>query len=464
LMTALENLDEVIEAIRKAENGPAAQAVLMADYALSQRQSQAILEMRLQRLTGMEREKIRDEHDQVTLKIADLEDILQREERVIEIIQTEAIEIRDRYGDERRTEIVEDDSDIAIEDLITEEDMAVTISHEGYVKRTPVTEYRLQHRGGRGVQGATTKDGDFLEQMFVASTHDHLLFFTNLGRIYRARVYELPQAGRTSRGKHAANVLELQRENEKEGTQKETIRTCLVIPRHFKERTDLKHILMCTANGICKKIDMLDPTRVRRTGIRGISLDEGDSLISAALTDGNRELFFTSRNGMGLRVHESTIRSMGRDARGVIGMRLGPSDQVVSAFTHSGSGRILTVAENGYGKQSEIDAFTLSKHRGNKGLRTMRINETTGPVVEMFEIEEGEQLLLITQTGRMIRIHTNQIPIIGRVTQGSRLIRLQEDERVIAISTVTEDNEDVEESEVVTEENEVSEEGSDASE
>ncbi|MEC8261579.1 MAG: DNA gyrase subunit A, partial [SAR324 cluster bacterium] len=226
LMTALENLDEVIEAIRKAENGPAAQAVLMSDYALSQRQSQAILEMRLQRLTGMEQEKIRDEHEQVTLKIADLEDILQREERVIEIIQTEAMEIRDRYGDERRTEIVEDDSDIAIEDLITEEDMAVTISHEGYVKRTPVTEYRLQHRGGRGVQGATTKDGDFVEQMFVASTHDHLLFFTNLGRIYRARVYELPQAGRTSRGKHAANVLELQRENENEGVHEESIRTC----------------------------------------------------------------------------------------------------------------------------------------------------------------------------------------------------------------------------------------------
>ena len=178
LMTALENLDEVIEAIRKAENGPAAQAVLMSDYTLSQRQSQALLEMRLQRLTGMEREKIRDEHEQVTLKIADLEDILQREGRVIEIIQTEAMEIRDRYGDERRTEIVEDDSDIAIEDLITEEDMAVTISHEGYVKRTPVTEYRLQHRGGRGVQGATTKDGDFVEQMFVASTHDHLLFLS----------------------------------------------------------------------------------------------------------------------------------------------------------------------------------------------------------------------------------------------------------------------------------------------
>jgi len=221
---------------------------------------------------------------------------------------------------------------------------------------------------------------------------------------------------------------------------------------------------MCTANGICKKIDMLDPTRVRRTGIRGISLDEGDSLISAALTDGNRELFFTSRNGMGLRVHESTIRSMGRDARGVIGMRLEPSDQVVSAFTHSGSGMMLTVAEKGYGKQSEINAFTLSKHRGNKGLRTMRINETTGPVVEMLEIEEGEQLLLITQTGRMIRIHTNQIPVIGRVTQGSRLIRLQEDERVIAISTVTEENEDAEESEVIPAENELSEEGANTSE
>ena len=265
--------------------------------------------------------------------------------------------------------------------------------------------------------------------------------------------------------KSESEVIDIRlKENEKEGTQEETIRTCLVIPRNFQDRSDLKHILMCTANGICKKIDMLDPTRVRRTGIRGISLDEGDSLISAALTDGDRELFFTSRNGMGLRVHESTIRSMGRDARGVIGMRLEPSDQVVSAFTHSGSGMILTVAENGYGKQSEINAFTLSKHSGNIGLRTMRINETTGPVVEMLEIEEEEQLLLITQTGRMIRIHTNQIPVIGRVTQGSRLIRLQEDERVIAISTVTEENEDAEESDVVPAENELLEEGTDASE
>lgn len=449
LLTALDNLDAVIESIRQAENASSAQEALIERYGLSPKQAQAILEMRLQRLTGMERDKIRDEHHQVTLKITDLQDILLREERVFEIIRKETQEIRDRYGDSRRTEIVEDDSDIAIEDLITEEDMVVTVSHEGYVKRTPVTEYRVQRRGGRGVQGATIKDGDFVEQMFVASTHDHLLFFTNLGRIYRARVYELPQAGRTSRGKHAANVLELQRQNEKEQLKEETIRTCMVIPRNFQEMDDLRHILMCTANGICKKIDMLDPTRVRRTGIRGITLDEGDSLISAALTDGNRELFFASRNGMGLRVHESTIRSMGRDARGVIGMKLGEGDRVIAAITHKGHGRLLTVAENGYGKQSDLDAFPLAKHRGNKGLRTMRINETTGPVVDMLEIVEGQQLLLITQTGRMIRIHTNQIPVIGRVTQGSRLIRLNEGEQVIAVSPVTDDSEEAEESEML---------------
>ena len=255
--------------------------------------------------------------------------------------------MNEKYGDERRTLISDFDGDLNTEDLIPRSQVVVMRTQEGYIKRVDLGEYQAQNRGGKGRIGIKAKEGDFPVELYSMGSHDHLLFFTNLGRIYRARVYELPQAGRTSRGKHAANVLELQRENEKEGTQEETIRTCLVIQRNFQDRSDLKYILMCTANGICKKIDMLDPTRVRRTGIRGISLDEGDSLISAALTDGDRELFFTSRNGMGLRVHESTIRSMGRDARGVIGMRLEPSDQVVSAFTHSGSGMMLTVAENG---------------------------------------------------------------------------------------------------------------------
>jgi DNA gyrase subunit A len=443
LMIALANLDAVLEDIRQASNGGAAQETLMQKYELSQKQAQAILDMRLQRLTGMEQDKIRAEHADVSKAITDYEDILSKESRVLEIIREESRDIRDRYRDERRSEIVDDDSDILIEDLITEEDMAVTFSHAGYVKRTAITEYRVQRRGGMGVQAATTKDGDFVEQMFVASTHDHLLFFTNTGRIYSSRVYELPQASRTSRGKAVVNVLELQAN--------ETVRICLVVPKNYAEMEDLKHILMCTSNGICKKIEMLNPAKIRRTGIRAITLDEGDSLISATLTDGQRELFFATHFGIGLRVHESTIRSMGRDARGVIGIRLADGDRVVSALTHT-AGNLLTVTERGYGKQSEIDAFPLSLNRGNKGVRTMKVSETTGRVVAMLEIVEGQQLLLITQTGRMIRIHTNQVPIYGRVTQGSRLIRLNEGEQVIAVAPVTEEDASEEEDAAATEE------------
>ena len=427
LMIALENLDAVLEIIRKAESGVAAEAVLMEDYGLSKRQAHGILDMKLQRLTGMEQDKIRVEHEEVGKAIADYKDILDKDERVIEIIRNESIEIRDKYGDERRTEIIEGDSSILIEELINEEDMVVTLSREGYIKRSSVSEYRLQRRGGKGRLGMGTKDEDFVEQLFVASTHDYLLFFTNKGQVFRKKVFELPQAGPTGRGKAAINLLPL-----REG---ETICSCLNVPKEAEN----KYIFLCTERGVAKKTPMLDCAKIRVTGLRVITLDEGDSVISVQLTDGDQELFFATRDGMGLRVNESTLRPMGRQARGVRGVRLREGDRVVSALALTGTGEVLTVTEGGFGKKTPIADYTLAKNRGNYGMRTIRITEANGPVVNVFEVEEHFQLFLITQFGKLIRIPVENIRTIGRVTQGNRLIRLEKDEQVIGIAPVIEE-------------------------
>ncbi len=432
LMIALENLDAVLNIIRKAESGGVAEDVLMESYGLSKRQAHGILDMKLQRLTGMEQDKIRTEHEDVGKAIEDYKDILEKDERVIEIIRKESIEIRDKYGDERRTEIIEGDSSILIEELINEEDMVVTLSREGYIKRSSVSEYRLQRRGGKGRLGMGTKDEDFVEQMFVASTHDFLLFFTDKGQVFRKKVFELPLAGPTGRGKAAINLLPL-----REG---ESICSCLNVPKEAEN----KYIFLCTEGGVAKKTPMLDCAKIRVTGLRVITLDEGDSVISVQLTDGNQELFFATRDGMGLRVNESTLRAMGRQARGVRGVKLRKGDRVVSALALSGTGELLTVTEGGYGKKTPIVDYTLAKNRGNFGMRTIRITDTNGPVVNVLEVEEHFQLFLITQLGKLIRIPVENIRTIGRVTQGNRLIRLETDEQVIGIAPVIEDDDEVE--------------------
>ena len=431
LMIALENLDAVLNIIRKAESGGVAEDVLMESYGLSKRQAHGILDMKLQRLTGMEQDKIRIEHEDVGKAIEDYKDILEKDERVIEIIRKESIEIRDKYGDERRTEIIEGDSSILIEELINEEDMVVTLSREGYIKRSSVSEYRLQRRGGKGRLGMGTKDEDFVEQIFVASTHDFLLFFTDKGQVFRKKVFELPQAGPTGRGKAVINLLPL-----REG---ESICSCLNVPKEAEN----KYIFLCTERGVAKKTPMLDCAKIRVTGLRVITLDEGDSVISVQLTDGNQELFFATRDGMGLRVNESTLRAMGRQARGVRGVKLRKGDRVVSALALSGTGELLTVTEGGYGKKTPIADYTLAKNRGNFGMRTIRITDTNGPVVNVLEVEEHFQLFLITQFGKLIRIPVENIRTIGRVTQGNRLIRLEKDEQVIGIAPVIEDDDEV---------------------
>ena len=430
LMIALQNLDDVLEIIRKAESGATAEAALVKRYNLSKRQAHGILDMKLQRLTGMEQDKIRSDHEELGKAIADYKDILEKEERVIKIIRDESVEIRDKYGDERRTQIIEGDSSIMIEELINEEDMVVTISREGYIKRSSVSEYRLQRRGGKGRLGMGTKDEDFVEQLFVASTHDYLLFFTNKGQVFRKIVFELPQAGPTGRGKALINMLPL-----REG---ESICACLNVPKEAEN----KYIFLCTEGGVAKKTPMLNCAKIRVSGLRVITLDEGDSVISVQLTDGDQELFFATRDGMGLRVNEKTLRPMGRQARGVRGVKLRKGDRVVSALALSGTGELLTVTEGGYGKKTPIADYTLAKNRGNFGMRTIRITDTNGPVVNVLEVEEHFQLFLITQLGKLIRIPVENIRTIGRVTQGNRLIHLEEDEQVIGIAPVIEEEEE----------------------
>ena len=432
LMIALEHLDDVIELIRAAVDPATAEAGLMERFGLTKRQTKAILDLRLQRLTGMQQEEIRKEHILVGEAIRDFQDILMNEARVFSIIREETEEIQNRYGDERRTVITDDDGSILVEELINVEDMVVTFTNTGYIKRSPVTEYRVQRRGGKGRLGMGTKDEDFIEQMFVASTHDYLLFFTTMGQVFRKKVYELPQTGPTGRGKAVVNLLPL-REGEK-------ICSCLPVPK--EQDDDHKYILLCTVQGIVKKTPMLDCAKIRVTGVRAITLDEDDSLISARVTNGNQELFFTSRNGMALRVHESTIRPMGRTARGVIGIRLKQGDRVISAIALSGSGRLLTVTEKGYGKKTRIDDYALKKHRGNFGMRCMNVTEKNGPVVNTLEVEEHFQIFIITQQGKLIRTPVSGISTVGRVTQGNRLFHIAEDDIVIDVASMIEDDEE----------------------
>ncbi len=428
LNIALEHLDQVIELIKNAENGAVAKAALISRYDLSTTQAQAILDMRLQRLTGLEQQKIREDYEALLKAIAEYEAILADDSRVLAIIREECVEIRDKYGDERRTEISEDDSEISIEELINQEDMVVTISHAGYIKRSPVTEYRLQRRGGKGKRGMSTKEEDFVEKLFVASTHDFLLIFTTLGQVFSMKVYNLPQAGPTSKGKAIVNLLPL-REGEK---------VCAYL--NVPEFVEGKYILMGTANGICKKTDLLAFRKVRVSGIRAITLDDDDTMISAQLTDGNQELFIATRYGMGLRFHESEVRPMGREARGVIGIRLKEADRVVNMEVLKGTGSILTVTENGYGKKTLLEDYPISKHRGNQGVWSIKTSTRNGLVVGSLEIEATHQALLVTQSGKLIRIKTDQISTIGRITQGVRLFQLDEGEHVIDVAVVVEDD------------------------
>ncbi len=428
---ALDNLDAVISLIRNSADPRIAKDGLMTNFALSELQAQAILDLRLQRLTGLERDKIMDEHRQTMELIAKLRAILSDEKEIYKIVVAELKEIKEKYGDERRTQIVEHSDEISIEDMIVDEDMAVTISHEGYIKRNAVTLYRAQRRGGKGKIGTTTKEEDFVEYLFIASMHSYILFFTTVGKVYWLKVHELPQASRAARGKPIINLLNLEAG--------EKVSAFLTV-REFQEG---RNIVFATKKGLIKKTELMAYANPRANGIRAIGIEAGDEVIDVRLTDGQQEIILSTAAGQSIRFKEEQVRPTGRGTFGVVGMRLDPGDHVVSMEILTRGFDVLTVADGGYGKRTEMDEYRLQS-RGGKGIITMKTTDKTGPVIGVQQVTAEDQLMLITNIGKIIRLRVKDIRVIGRNTQGVCLIGLEEGERVVSLARLAEKEEEEE--------------------
>jgi DNA gyrase subunit A len=391
---------------------------------LSEAQAQAILDMRLHRLTGLEQEKIVEEFKELLVRIADLSDILARPERLTLVIREELIEVREQYGDARRTEINRDHLDLSTEDLIEPQDVVVTLSHAGYAKSQPVTEYQTQRRGGRGKAATAVKDEDFVEKLFVAHTHDTVLCFSNRGKVYWLKVYELPQAGRGARGKPMVNLLPLE-EGEKINA---------VLP--VKQYDEQHFVFMATSQGTVKKTPLTAFSRPRTTGIIAIDLAENDRLVGVGLADGTKEILLVSSGGKSIRFNESEVRPMGREAAGVRGIKLGEGHELVGLIV-VGEGNILTASENGYGKLTPLDDFP-AHGRGGQGVIALQTTDRNGATVAALQVTAGQEVMLISSTGTLVRTPVDEISVVGRNTQGVRLIRLGEGERLVGVERVDE--------------------------
>lgn len=427
LKKALDFLDDVIELIRSSSDAKEAKNRLMVEFDFSNVQAQAILDMRLQRLTGLEREKINKEHRELIKDIARFKAILESQAMVFQMIKDEMKEIQEQHGDERRTEIIADAEDIDIEDLIAEEDMVVTISHQGYIKRSPSSLYRAQHRGGKGLTAVKPKEEDFIEHLFVASSHDYFLFFTNKGRVYWKKVHEIPEAGRMSRGKAIVNLLDVQKG--------EHVATTLSL-RDFVEG---RYLVMATKKGIIKKSKLELYSHPRSAGIIGLKIMDGDELIAVRVTTGEYDIFLTTRKGKSIRSHEHELRDMGRVAAGNIGIRMEPDDEVVGMDILREGATILTVTENGYGKRTRTDEYRRQA-RGGKGILTIKTTERNGPVIYSCQVTDEDQLMIITGHGKIIRLRASDISVIGRNTQGVKLIDLGEGEKVVSVAKLMEND------------------------
>lgn len=423
LKKALDFLDDVIELIRSSPDPKEAKARLISEFELSDIQAQAILDMRLQRLTGLEREKIDAEYQDLIREIARFRSIIGSEAMVLQIVKDEVKQIAEQHGDERRTEIIEDPEEIDLEDLIAEEDMVVTMSHQGYIKRNPSSLYRAQGRGGKGLTGVKPKAEDFVEHLFVASSHDYFLFFTNKGRVYWKKVHEIPEAGRLTRGKAIVNLLNLQ--------SGERVTTVLSI-RDFEQA---RYVVMATKRGLVKKTELKYYSHPRLVGIVALSIKDEDELIAVRVTSGEHDIFLATRQGKSIRFNESGLRSMGRVAAGNIGIRMDPEDEVVSMDSLSEGATILTVTENGYGKRTRTDEYRRQS-RGGKGILTIKTSERNGPVVYSYQVADHDQLMIITGHGKIIRLRAVDISVIGRNTQGVKLIDLGENEKVMGVAKV----------------------------
>jgi DNA gyrase subunit A len=427
LKIALDNIDAVIATIKKSKDTPDAQKNLMEKFGLSALQADAILEMRLQRLTGLERDKIENEYLETIKLIAELKFILESKDKRMQIIRDELAVIRDRYGDDRRTQIIDDENVLTIEDMIADEDNVITITQSGYIKRQPVNVYRSQGRGGRGVQGMTTKEEDFVKHLFIASTHSFILFFTNLGRCYWLRVLQIPAGGRQSSGKAVVNLLQLKPE--------EKINAYVPVKSFEDEFAQKSYIVMASRNGVINKMNLTAFSNIRKDGVNAITLDEGDGLIEARLTQGTNEIILGTAHGLAIRFPESAFREMGRGTRGVRGIKLESGDYVAEMVVVRAGASLLTVTQHGYGKRSQVADYRVT-NRGGKGVINIKASDRNGRVVALKEVIDDDELMIISRQGVIIRIAARDVSIIGRATQGVRLIRLDENDEVIDVAKV----------------------------
>jgi DNA gyrase subunit A len=422
LKIALDRIDAVIKTIRASKTPEDAKRALIGEFALSDAQAQAIIDMRLGRLTGLEREKIDEEYKELLQAIERLKTILSSRANILGVVRGETAEIRKAFGDDRRTEIVDASGEFEVEDLIAEEDVVITISHLGYIKRLAVSAYRLQGRGGRGVTGAKTREDDFSEHLFVASTHQYILFLTDFGRLYWLKVHEIPEGGRTTRGKAIVNLLRLQAG--------EQIQSYVPV----REFTEDHFLVMATAGGVIKKTFLTEFSRPRPSGIIACALDEGDRLIGAAITDGGHDVLLAKSGGKAIRFREKDVRPMGRTARGVRGVEVDDGEKVVGMVTVKGEDHsILVVTEHGYGKRTKLEDYRIT-NRGGKGIITVKATARNGRLVTIKEVVAADELMLITQNGIVIRMSVDTIAEIGRNTQGVRLMKPDEGDRVVGVA------------------------------
>ncbi len=426
---ALDHIDEIIRIIRGSSTDQTAKEQLMASFSFSEKQTVAILDMRLRRLTGLERDKVEQEYTQIQATIAHLSSILGDIQLVYAIIKTELLEIKEKYGDERRTIITNESSDLEIEDLIAEEDIVVTLTHDGYIKRLPVDTYRSQKRGGKGISAMNTKTDDFVEQLIVASTHTYMMFFTNRGKVYRMKGHEIPEASRNARGSSVVNHIQLEAGERIQAT----------IP--VGDFSEDQFLMMATLNGVVKKTPLAEFSHVRSGGLICINLDVQDELVGVKLTDGNQDILLVTKKGQAIRFPESQIRSMGRTAHGVKGISLGREDFVIGMDVVIREAWLLIVTEHGFGKRTALDEYRITA-RGGKGVRTLHLTEKTGFIAGMRVVYESHEIMLISSEGTMIRIAVSDVPKQGRQTQGVRLMRLDEKDHIGAIAHIVGKTED----------------------
>jgi DNA gyrase subunit A len=424
LKIALENIDKIIELIKSSDDPQSAKEGLMNNFSLSEKQSQAILDMRLQKLTGLETSKIVAEYKDTLELIAELENILSNESIQMNIIKEELLEIKESYGEGRKTEIVADFTSLSIEDMIAEEDMVLTITHNGYIKRTSLSTYRSQRRGGRGVQGASSREEDFVEHLFIANTHSYILFFTDKGKCYWLKVYDIPEGGRAAKGRAVINLI---------GCEPDEKVSAFITVKEFNED---HFVVMATQNGLVKKTKLSAYSKPRKGGIYAVEIKDGDSLIEARVSTGDNDILLGTKNGKSIRFSEEQIRPSGRKTMGVKGITLSSEDdKLIGMLLIKREGTVLVVSENGFGKRTEVSHYRSQK-RGGKGLLTIKITEKIGKMVAIKEVVDADDLMIITNQGVLIRLPVSQIRSIGRATQGVRLIKLGEGTTVSSVTRI----------------------------